>query len=246
MISIIKKSIHQVLKKSGYDIHKVKPFKIGDNPHKDMEFFLRKTESPNIFDVGANIGQSVELFKSLFPNSSIHSFEPSPSTFKILQNNVLFEKDIITNNIGLGAKQGNLLFKENSHSDMSSFLKLNKDGWGEVNKETLIPIDTIDKYCAKNNINKIDILKSDTQGYDFEVFKGAQKMMNENRIKIIYFEFIFSSMYVDLPSFDEVYKYLTNNNFLLVNFYKSHMRKNLVSWNDLMFINKEFYDDIHK
>ena len=52
----------------------------------------------------------------------------------------------------------------------------------------------------------VDILKSDTQGYDFEVFKGAQQAMRDNRIGLLYFEFIFSDMYKNLPPFDEVFR----------------------------------------
>jgi len=33
-------------------------------------------KNPIIFDVGANEGQSIKRFKSIFPKSIIHSFEP--------------------------------------------------------------------------------------------------------------------------------------------------------------------------
>jgi FkbM family methyltransferase len=244
MINKLKKMCHSVLRKSGYDINKIKEYRIGDNPHEDMNFFLKNVSKPLIFDVGANIGQSVDHFKTQFPNSTIHSFEPGPETFKLLEIESKKHKNTYINNIGLGSKKDTILFDQNSHSDMSSFLKLGIDGWGNVYEKTSINIETLDDYCTDKNIDTIHILKSDTQGYDFEVFKGAEKLMKENRIKLIYFEFIFSNMYEDLPKFNEVFEYLSKNDFLLVNFYKSHMRKNLVSWNDMMFINKSFYNTI--
>lgn len=40
---------------------------------------------PLIFDVGANIGQSIKLFRKLFPNCEIHAFEPDPESFFMLR-----------------------------------------------------------------------------------------------------------------------------------------------------------------
>ena len=36
---------------------------------------------PVIFDVGANVGQSIDLFSRLFPRSSIYAFEPAADCF---------------------------------------------------------------------------------------------------------------------------------------------------------------------
>lgn len=42
---------------------------------------------PLIVDVGANTGQSIKRFKSVWPTSVIHAFEPNPSTFQQLSEN---------------------------------------------------------------------------------------------------------------------------------------------------------------
>ena len=45
---------------------------------------------------------------------------------------------------------------------------------------------SIDNFCLKNNINCIDLLKLDTEGNEFNVLKGAEKFLSENKIKVIY------------------------------------------------------------
>jgi len=99
----------------------------------------------------------------------------------------------------------------------------------------------LDSFAIKHDIDFIHILKSDAQGFDFEVLKGASDLMEENRIALIYFEFIFSDMYKNLPSFHEVFRYLCERNYSLVTFYESHFQEELVSWTDVLFINREFY-----
>lgn len=125
---------------------------------------------------------------------------------------------------------------------MSSFLDKGSDGWGRIERKTFLQIGTIDDYCDQKGIDTIHVLKSDTQGYDFEVIKGARRMMAQNRICLVYFEFIFSDMYRNLPRFDEVFRYMYDSNFLLVNFYDSNLVNRVLSWNDMMFINREFYE----
>ena len=38
-----------------------------------------------VFDVGANKGQSVQFFKSIYPKAKIYAFEPSEITFRKLK-----------------------------------------------------------------------------------------------------------------------------------------------------------------
>jgi hypothetical protein len=119
-------------------------------------------------------------------------------------------------------------------------LPLGKFGWGTITKETLVEVKTIDQFCRDEGIERIDILKSDTQGYDLEVFKGAERTIRENRIGLIYFEIIFCDMYKNLPSFSEVYDFLTGRDFLLVSFYQFHYQEQLASWTDALFVHKSY------
>ena len=46
--------------------------------------------------------------------------------------------------------------------------------------QVISEITTLDKYAKKNNINRIDILKIDTQGYEDKVLQGAEKYLLQN------------------------------------------------------------------
>lgn len=224
----------------GVDIALRPPDQPSRDAFEDMDRFTKHINQPVIFDVGANIGQTVEKIKTHFPRGRVHSFEPSPSTFAILQKNCGQFQDVSLWNYGVGASNGILPFYENTQSDMSSFLKITEMGWGQARQTTNVEVVTIDEFCVKNDVDEIHILKSDTQGFDFEVVKGASGMMAQNKIKLIYLEVIFSAMYRDLPGFDQVFRFLVERNFSLVTFYGFHYQRFKASWTDALFINNEF------
>ena len=236
----IKGVIRDLFRKAGYDVVRYKSDERGLNPFQDMRFFLNETKCPVIFDVGANVGQTVDQIKKFFPDSFVHSFEPSPSTYAKLNEHCNGLDGVKTWNFGVGGRQATLPFIENEYSDMSSFLTPSEFSGGRVLKTTSVKILTLDAFAKEQNIEMVHILKSDTQGFDLEVFKGAEELMRQNRIKLVYFEFIFSKMYEGLPSFDEVFGFLSERNFSLVSFYNFNFQRDLLGWIDLLFINDDY------
>src|SRR5207253_4668851 len=95
---------------------------------------------------------------------------------------------------------------------------------------------TIDSYCAERGITIIDILKSDTQGFDLEVIKGAARLLEQRRIQLIYMEITFSDMYKGLPRFDEIYGFLADRGFALVSFYDFYYQHGRAGWTDALFV----------
>jgi len=216
---------------------------VGFDPYGDMRNMVKRSK-PIMFDVGANVGQTIGHFHDYFPDCTTHSFEPSPTTFIQTQQRAAEVSNAYAWNCGLGSAPGKLTLNENEHSDMSSFLPLGAKGWGNIKQETVVDVRTIDEFCREHNIDQIDVLKSDTQGFDLEVFKGAEGMMRQNKIGVLYFEVTFFELYKNLPRFSEIYDYLTNHGFLLVTFYRFHYRpkfgKSMAAWTDVMFVHESY------
>jgi hypothetical protein len=99
---------------------------------------------------------------------------------------------------------------------------------------------TLDQFCRERSISRIDILKSDTQGYDLEVLIGAEEMFRNNAIGIVYCEIIFSDMYKNMPSFGKLYDFLISRDFRLVSFYDIIYEKRLASWTDGLFVHRSY------
>lgn len=237
----VKTLARRLVRGFGYELTRYNPSKPGYDPMLDIQRYLLANDHPCIFDIGANQGQTIGKFQSYFPNSMIHAFEPVPKTFQTLQQNVGGKHHVQLNNAALGFAKGQQTFFVNSHSDMSSFLEQGDQTWGEVIEEILVTVDTVDSYCEQHNLERIDLLKSDTQGFELEVFKGAQNMMQNNKIGLLYFEVIFANIYKNAVTFDEIFAHLKSNNFRLVSFYDFHYSKQgHASWVDVLFVNPHY------
>jgi FkbM family methyltransferase len=245
-MSNLKKSFRRIGASFSRHVLRHRPPEVGQSALADMKRFLPNGVRPLILDVGANTGQSVKRYRKAFPSSIIHSFEPSQGIFDQLKANVAGQVDVFAWNCALGSSVGKQTFLENTHSDMSSFLELSKTGWGKIVKESAVDVRTVDQFLADHSIARVDILKSDTQGYDFEVIKGAEQTMRRDAIGLLYFEFIFSEMYKNLPRFDEVFRHLTDRGFRLVSIYEMRHQENLASWADALFVNRQCWAGMAK
>jgi FkbM family methyltransferase len=239
----LKRFFDRAAKRLGYQVRPITGDKLGYNPFDDMARLTQLagiTQPPVVFDVGANVGQSITRIRETMANAIIHSFEPSPGTFKQLRQNTVGIGQLKLNNIGLGAHRGELPFLENECSDMSSFLEPGSACWGEVGQPVIVPVRTVDDYCDSEAISRIDVLKSDTQGFDLEVIKGAERMIRENRIHLIYMELTFCELYKGLPTLDEIYKHMRERDFSLVSFYRFFHQNGRAGWSDALFASDRF------
>jgi FkbM family methyltransferase len=217
---------------TGYDIHR---YQFSRDHWDDIAEILSKREIVTAFDVGANRGQTVERLVQTFPKVSIHAFEPSPSTFAELSQALAGHKGLTLNNCGVGSQKSEMDFIENTNSDMSSFLELGPEGWGGVIQRIKVPVTTVDDYSAERGIEHIHLLKIDTQGFDFEVIKGADKMLAGGRIDLVLTEIIFGRLYEGLPRFDAIYAYMAEHGYHLTAVYYQHRKGRILMWADVMF-----------
>jgi FkbM family methyltransferase len=189
-----------------------------------------------VFDVGAHTGESVVRFKSLFPRCTLHAFEPSLPTFTELQANTRGIGNLTLVQAGVGRLDGAQTLLENSASVMTSFLTPSEDARGAVVNQREVDMVTLDTYCSKNQIDFIDLLKIDTQGYDLEALRGAEGLLTERRIRIVQSEVIFSDMYRGSAPLDDVYAFMTAHYFRLLGFYNWHVDGGAAAWADALFV----------
>jgi len=223
--NFFKKTINNFLSRFGYIITKNKEQFVNIN----NLFKIIIDYNPIIFDVGANKGQSIRRFKSIYPNCFIHCFEPVEKEVKILKNLYKSDESIILNNVALGDQKEKKKFNFNIVSGNSSFnsviqnttwikkrsndAKINPKNYTIETRD--VDIIKLDDYTSENNIKGIDILKIDTQGYESRVLAGGTNLLKRNSIKVIKLELIFSEVYENTLNIYDVEKYLIPNGFKL-------------------------------
>lgn len=161
--------------------------------------FIKKYLSRNkkqmiVFDVGANKGNYTNILLSHIKNiNKIYCFEPHPITFKKLKENFADNPNVKLLNLALFSKKSKISLYDYSNNDGSSHASLCDDIFKIVHMANAVshPIEasTIDCIVDEYNIQMIDFLKIDVEGYELDVLKGAEGMINDKKISIIQFEF---------------------------------------------------------
>ena len=142
-------------------------------------------------DGGANIGFfSLIASKIVGPTGTVIAFEPTPSTFNYLKKNININRinNIIINDKGLSSSEKQLPFLLKSNNPEANHI-ISKEDESLHDENEIIKISTIsiDKYCDENKIKKIDLIKLDIEGQEFEAIKGAREILSINQnVKIIF------------------------------------------------------------
>lgn len=146
-----------------------------------------------VFDVGANKGQFVSLMTSLLAGMPhrVHSFEPGNTTFRALQAQHADSPNVILNNVALGATTGNqTLYSDKDASELASLYKRRLDHFGvTLERGEQVWIETVDDYCERKGVSRIDLLKLDVEGHELAVLQGAAGMLSGRRVSMVSFEF---------------------------------------------------------
>ena len=82
---------------------------------------------------------------------------------------------------------------------------------------------TLRNYLIKNKINKINFLKIDTEGSEFDVLIGAEDLLKN--IELIIFEHHYHDMLKKNYTFSDINKLLIKNNFVQLKKFKMPFRK---------------------
>jgi len=126
------------------------------------------------FDIGANIGWYTLLLSELAgPSGQVHAFEPDPRAYAQLEQNLALNQHFAAtriHNVALGAAVGSHDLYTTPESLYSSFYDVH--GGGKA--PGAVSVETVDTYARSAGIDRIDFLKCDVEGAEFDVLRGAR------------------------------------------------------------------------
>jgi len=149
--------------------------------HEIDYFIVSKLSIRTYVDVGANVGRYINLLKSNTIN--IVAFEPLKYLFKILR--LIFRhKRIKLFNYALGNNNMNSVinyskvFNEHQEEVLSSMSEASVNNRFKYNKTERIKIIKGDVILKK--YSNVDLIKIDTEGYEFKVVQGLRETIKKN------------------------------------------------------------------
>jgi FkbM family methyltransferase len=163
---------------------------------KTLEVFLTHIkEGDTVLDIGANIGMFSLVASRVLKNKGvIHAFEPSQSTYNILNQNITNNNcnNVKLHRLALSDANGILTLSTPNikyGTDAFAYLSNSQDTTGNKDDQTeSVEVKTLDHFLFENNIEKVDLIKIDIEGAELLCFKGAEKLLSGKHKPIILFE----------------------------------------------------------
>jgi len=154
---------------------------------------LSLREDAVIFDVGANFGVMTLQYAKLAPLGKVYSFEPTHYAFSKLKRNLQLNPELGERIV---AVQSFISSRTSANTDIKAYASWKVGGTVQDVKHGVhggiakpaqgIGAVSIDDFCEKEGIERVDFIKIDTDGHELEVLKGAEKVIARFRPTIIF------------------------------------------------------------
>jgi FkbM family methyltransferase len=167
-----------------FDIHVFRMLPRGVSVSHDLRQALPEHRFEMIFDVGANVGQSARRYLREFPRAQIVSFEPCTPFYLALKAGFAGSPRVTAEPLALSSVEGAAILVQTRNPMMHHLNVYGEDAASEAGEAGAeeVAVSTVDDYCEGHGIDHIDFLKIDTEGHDFEVVVGADRMLTEGRV----------------------------------------------------------------
>jgi FkbM family methyltransferase len=188
--------------------------------------FKAQNDTPYIIDCGSYIGTSILFFKNQYPNSKILAFEPDNSNFELLNKNIknwdlknieIQNAAIWIDNLGVNfIADGNMASKidESNNTDHNENQKTKSVRLRDLLTE------------------KIDFLKIDIEGAEYEVLLDCES-------KLSFVENLFIEYH---GNYNEMYKLNKILNILIENNFKYYIKEAGVTFEHPFYDRENIYD----
>lgn len=161
--------------------------------HVSENKYLNLREDAVIFDVGANVGIMSLNFAKQAPKGKVYAFEPTHYAIEKLKRNLELNPGIAK---VIKTVQTFISCEGTAQNEIKAFSswKINKEvgsdqhpvHGGKAMSTEGVPTTTIDDYVKEKQIDRLDFIKIDTDGHEFDVLLGAKSTIEKFRPQIIF------------------------------------------------------------
>ncbi len=175
--------------------------------------FLKKIIKPGqtVLDVGANFGwYSIHFSNWVGQSGKVFAFEPVPEIYEELTSNIKlnFCQNITVFNCALGNQNESVLFNVSEFEGGSGASSENL----KFGKKIKVSKHKLDDLMNDQNLDNIDFLKIDIEGGELNMLKGAEKLIEKYKPKILLeIVDIHCDRFEYLP--EDVYNFLFNKGY---------------------------------
>jgi len=180
---------------------------------------LRGLRVDTVIDVGANEGQYGRLLRAAGFRGRIVSFEPLPQTFEVLLSVSRRDRQWDCHQLAIGDRNDVGEMSVSQCSVFSSFLPIRsfvhdiQPPSRTIGRER-VQTRTLDSIFPELRLDgQIVWLKSDTQGFELQVLRGADRSLA--RFRAIQLEMSIRALYDNQPTIETMLRYMWERGFVL-------------------------------
>lgn len=161
------------------------------------EVFIQHVYSPNfmhmylsnrgdvVLDIGANVGYFSFWVKQLYPNATIIAVEPVPANFALLEKNLCQFKDgkVFSEQCAITGEKAQSITINLASENQNTVIATTKESFFEHENVQKIKVKamTIRELIAKFSLKKVDILKMDCEGSEYDIFYNDPEIVKQIR-----------------------------------------------------------------
>lgn len=135
-------------------------------PEEELKHFRELKDVKVVIDVGARTSLD---YLDIFPDAEYHLFEPYPPFYEWLVEATKDKPNVHVNPYALADFMGTARYSVGTQS-FKGGLDFEYD------------VRVLDWYVAHNNIEQVDFLKIDTEGWDYKVLMGATNTLKKTKV----------------------------------------------------------------
>jgi FkbM family methyltransferase len=140
-------------------------------------YFRTENDSPIVLDCGANVGLASLYFKWLYPKAHVLAFEPDPTTFQLLKQNIMRNHlDVEAHNCALWDGNEEVDFVVDSNNPGA--LLMSTDNCRMKGRTIRVPARRLSDFI----LDSVDFLKLDVEGAEHRVLS---ELVQANKIRRI-------------------------------------------------------------
>jgi FkbM family methyltransferase len=156
------------------------------NYEEDNFLFMKSCcgKGATILDIGAHIGLfSAVAAKVTGEQGRVYAFEPAPATLPVLEQTIRINglgSRICAVNQAMGSQTGSITFYvSDDEADNSNSLVAYKED-RKLNG-VQVQMNTIDHFAADMRLDKIDFIKIDVEGAEYDTLRGGKEIFKNHR-----------------------------------------------------------------
>jgi FkbM family methyltransferase len=143
-----------------------------------------------ILDVGANAGIYSLAALAAQSDATVHAFEPTPEIAARLRATAKLNglDNLHVHEVAVFSKDGQAILKrfrgELGNNEGMNFISQDVGNSEDEHVRTVC----LDHFCQDRSIDHVDLLKLDVQGHEHSALKGAEHLIREGRVGMIFME----------------------------------------------------------